>query len=213
MELPTPVSINASCMRVDGGSVDVDGPGMLYTSRDNGSTWDAGTTAEYYQAVDVAFGLRPYISEENGTLLLLADAALVSELRSASAAEQASVSVAIALPFATQPSAQTVTWRGGKMLQRAETVLSFPLASLPVKLDRLHDHSLYSVSNTLALFPVDGQSGRRHRDLAAELSEDQEAQAADACTAAACGLFCAARSGRPLDPQPERRRAPVQWRR
>ena len=175
MELPAPVAINATCLSVDGGSVTVDGAGMLYTSRDNGSTWDSGTTAEYYQAVAVAFGLRPYINEVNGTLLLATDRAVIAELQQASAAEQAAVSVTLRLPFATTPSAQTVTWKGEQLLQRcggkayllchvilsmiilprqardkhretlggktcvfrrAETVLSFSLASLPATINQ-----------------------------------------------------------------------------
>jgi hypothetical protein len=67
MELPTPVSLNSSCMRVDGGSVTVDGPGMLYTSRD-GTTWSSpGVTTEYYQAVGVAFGCARTSSEPTST--------------------------------------------------------------------------------------------------------------------------------------------------
>ena len=44
-DLLTPVAINNSCMRVDGGSTTVDGPGILFTSRNNGTTWDNGTTS------------------------------------------------------------------------------------------------------------------------------------------------------------------------
>ena len=162
MELPTPVSINASCMTVDGGSVTVDGPGMLYTSRDNGSTWDAGTTTEYYQTVDVAFGMRPFINEENGTLLLLADKALVAQLQQATAAEQAAVYVTLRLPFATTTAAKTVTWRGDKLLQRAETVLSFPLASLPatvnqdavIEISLPHSHTITKMKRLMRAPPL-----------------------------------------------------------
>jgi hypothetical protein len=136
IELPAPVAINATCLSVDGGTVTVDGAGMLYTSRDNGSTWDSGTTAEYYQAVAVAFGLRPYINEMNGTLLLAADPALIAGLQQASAADHAAVSVTLKLPFATTPSAQTVSWRAERLLQRSETVLSFSLASLPATVNQ-----------------------------------------------------------------------------
>ena len=136
IELPTPVAINSSCLSVDGGTVTADGPGMLYTSRDNGTTWDAGTTVEYYQAVAVAFGVRPFINEANGTLLLAADSALIAQLQQASAAEQAAVSVTLRRPFATTPAAQSVTWHGDKLLQRHETVLSFSLASLPATVNQ-----------------------------------------------------------------------------
>jgi hypothetical protein len=136
MELPTPAVINSSCLSVDGGVVTVDGPGMLYTSRDNGTSWDAGTTAEYYQAVAVAFGMRPYINEVNGTLLLAVDSALLTQLQLATAAERAAVSVTLRLPFVSAPAARTVIWRGGQLLQRAQTVLSFSLVPLPATVNQ-----------------------------------------------------------------------------
>ena len=106
-ELPPPAAINASCMRVDGGSSTVGGPGLLFTSRDNGTTWDSGTAVEYREDVAVAFGLRPFVDEVNGTLLLAVAPALVARLRQASAAEQAAVSVTLRLPFATSPEVRS----------------------------------------------------------------------------------------------------------
>ena len=89
---------------------------------------------DYYAAVAVAFGLRPFINEKNGTLLLVVDHALVVQLQQASAAEQAAVSVTLRLPFATTSAAQIMTWRSSaseKLLQRPRTLLSFPLGALP----------------------------------------------------------------------------------
>ena len=126
----------------------VDGPGMLYTSRNNGSSWDTGTTAAYYQTVDVAFGLRPYINEANATLLLAADRALVAQLQQATVVEQAAVTVTLRLPFAATTAARTVTWRGDKLLQRSETVLSFPLASLPATVNQDVRHCRCLVRST-----------------------------------------------------------------
>lgn len=77
VELPRPRRVNASCVEVFGGSVDAAGPGMVYVSADNGTTWGNGSKAEWFESVAVAFGLRPYIShqEEDASLLVWSDAA------------------------------------------------------------------------------------------------------------------------------------------
>lgn len=75
VELPQPHRINASCVTVYGGRVDAAGPGMIYISADNGTTWGNGSKAEWFESVAVAFGLRPYITgqEEDATLLVWSD--------------------------------------------------------------------------------------------------------------------------------------------
>eukprot|EP01044_Picomonas_judraskeda_P009072 COSAG03_NODE_1079_length_4874_cov_292.616335_2_plen_400_part_00 len=134
-ELPPPTVINASCLLVDGGATTVDGPASVFTSRDNGSTWDNGTRVQYVETVSVAFGLRPFIREPNGTLLLEADPSLVDELQQAGAADQESVRVTLKLPFAPEGQ-QQLSWKGGGLLQRRQTVLYFSLAQLPTTVNQ-----------------------------------------------------------------------------
>lgn len=129
-ELATPTAINATCLLVDGGVTTVDGPASIFTSRDNGTTWDNGTRVQYFETVSVAFGLRPFIQEVNGTLLLEADPSLVTELQQADPSVQESVRVTLRLPFASTGH-QQIVWKGGGLLQQLQTVLYFPLAQLP----------------------------------------------------------------------------------
>ena len=76
VELPRPTRLNSSCVTVYGGKVDAAGPGMIYISADNGTTWGNGTKAEWFESIAVAFGLRPYIAgqEEHASLLVWSDA-------------------------------------------------------------------------------------------------------------------------------------------
>lgn len=132
-ELPTPTLLNSSCMRVTGGTTTVDGPASLFTSRDNGTTWDNGTRVQYYETVSVAFGYRPFIFEANGTLLLEADSSLIDELQHVGVAadQERSVSVTLHLPFATDSRNREVTWKGNGLLEKRQTVLRFALDDLP----------------------------------------------------------------------------------
>ena len=75
IELPAPQRVNRSCVTVYGGAVDAAGPGLLYVSSTNGTTWGPGARAEWFESVAVAFNLRPYIAEQerDGALLVWAD--------------------------------------------------------------------------------------------------------------------------------------------
>jgi hypothetical protein len=134
-ELAAPTVINASCLRVDGGATTVDGPASVFTSRDNGTTWDNGTRVQYFETVSVAFGRRPFIWETNGSLLLEADPSLITELQQAATADQERVRVTLKLPFASNGH-QQIIWEGGALLQQRQTVLSFPLAQLPTTVNQ-----------------------------------------------------------------------------
>lgn len=125
VELPAPARLNSSCVSVSGGSADAAGPGMLYVSSDNGTTWGNGTRAEWYETVAVAYGLRPYINEVNASLLVWADG-------DAPPIE----SVSLELPFATPP--QTVTWAANSApgLSSGVATLAFPLAGLPLTINQ-----------------------------------------------------------------------------
>eukprot|EP01052_Picozoa_sp_SAG31_P029914 SAG31_NODE_3019_length_4784_cov_2.199360_6_plen_454_part_00 len=126
-ELAAPKILNSSCMLVGGGGTTVDGPALIFTSRD-GQTWDDGTRVQYFETVSVAFGFRPFIYEKNGTLLLEADMALVEHLRSLPIADQERVSVTLELPFAAN---RQITWRGNGLLQKHQSILEFSLSQLP----------------------------------------------------------------------------------
>lgn len=54
-------------------AVSAEGPGTLQISLNN--TWQGPWNVSYYQMWDVAIGLRPYISESQGSLLLRVDSA------------------------------------------------------------------------------------------------------------------------------------------
>ena len=119
--LPTPTRVNSSCVTVFGGTTDAAGPGMLYVSSDNGTTWGNGTRAEWYESVAVAFGLRPYITgqETEATLLVWADPSVGSI-----------ASVEMELPFASP--ARTQKW--GAAGPRAE--LRFAFTDLPESINQ-----------------------------------------------------------------------------
>lgn len=108
---------NASCVTVYGGRVDAAGPGMVYISTDNGTTWGNGLQAEWFESVAVAFGLRPYIvgQEEDASLLVWSDttAAPIAE-------------ITMELPFC-EP-ARTQKWT---VVARPRAVLRFAFDHMP----------------------------------------------------------------------------------
>lgn len=82
--------------------------------------WSVGTRIAFFDPVEVAFGLRPYISESFGSLLLAPHFSM---------AEAISFEVELLLPFAS-PSARTHQWKDLNASQ-AEHILTFALDGLP----------------------------------------------------------------------------------
>ena len=116
----------AGCFTVAPNATDNSGPGLLTLSAPNASTEAAQVT--FYESVSVTFGLRPYISETEGSLLLRPAPEVMA---AASAAAAGVVHVWLDLPFATPP--RTVAWSGAKLklLTEPEKVLTFDFAGLP----------------------------------------------------------------------------------
>ena len=130
VELTRPRRVSGTdCVRVDGGVVDAAGPGMVFVSADNGTSWSNGTRAEWFESVAVAFGLRPYIAEETATLLVSADESVVKASHAVGSSSHAKISME--LPFASPPRTETWTAQQHAALHREQTVLSFPLDGLP----------------------------------------------------------------------------------
>jgi hypothetical protein len=124
---PTP-SGATGCFVVAPGETQAPGPGYLSVAAGGNATQAA--EVEYYESVAVAFGLRPYITEANGTLLLLTDSDVLAQARKSGAG---AVSVVLHLPFATPPRSES--WHtassGDSLLTQPEQVLSFSLDNLP----------------------------------------------------------------------------------
>ena len=120
---PTP-SGASGCFAVAPGETQAPGPGYLSIAAGGNATQAA--EVEYYESVAVAFGLRPYITEANGTLLLLTDRDVVAQARKSGAG---AVSVVLHLPFASPPRSES--WHGDGLLTQPEQVLSFSLDNLP----------------------------------------------------------------------------------
>jgi hypothetical protein len=96
-------------------AVVVGGAGLLLVSMDNGSTFSNALPIRYQPLMDVAIGRRPYLSEAQGSLLLMPSPRLYGlHLR-----------IAAALPCAN--------WSMGWEVEMANssTVLTFPLETLP----------------------------------------------------------------------------------
>jgi hypothetical protein len=124
---PTP-SGAAGCFVVGPGETQAPGPGYLSIAAGGNATQAA--EVEYYESVAVAFGLRPYITEANGTLLLLTDRDVLTQ---ASRNDAGAVSVVLHLPFATPPRSDSWGGTGADvgLLTQPEQVLSFSLDNLP----------------------------------------------------------------------------------
>ena len=132
LDRPTPNG-SAGCFSVATGNTSAAGPGKLSVSAGNAST--QSVEVEYYQSVAVAFGLRPYVSESTGTLLLLTDRDVIAAAKGHGASP---ATVTMELPFATPP--RTVSWsesnRGTPLLREPEQVLSFGLDGLPATVNQ-----------------------------------------------------------------------------
>ena len=124
---PTP-SGASGCFKVAPGETQAPGPGYLTIAAGGNATQVA--EVEYYESVAVAFGLRPYITEANGTLLLLTDRDVLAQAKKSGAG---AISVVLHLPFATP--ARSESWHaaggGDGLLTQSEQVLSFSLDNLP----------------------------------------------------------------------------------
>jgi hypothetical protein len=132
IELPPPErGPDPLCVRIFGGQTLVEGSGHIVLSGDNGTSWSRPIDVQYFESVAVSFGMRPYIAEEEGVLLVFADTS-TGPLHSRSVAELVA-NITMAMPFASTAAAQTVTWRSpsASLLRGPETVLRFPLAALP----------------------------------------------------------------------------------
>ena len=131
--LAAPTNNGTGCFSIEAGAVANAGPGLLSVGAPGASSTQV--EVEYYESVSVAFGLRPYLGEVAGTLLLRPDREV---LAAASAPGGSPVAVEMALPFATPPRTErwTATPGGGPLLQQAEQVLAFELAGLPATVNQ-----------------------------------------------------------------------------
>ena len=134
----------AGCFKVATGVTANVGPGYLSLTGSVAGTSSQKVQIEYYESVAAAFGLRPYIAETTGTLLLAPDA----EVLAAAAAPGATpATVSMELPFATPP--RTEHWPkpspaatnasnsgGAALLSEHEQVLTFSLAGLPTTVNQ-----------------------------------------------------------------------------
>eukprot|EP01046_Picozoa_sp_COSAG06_P030265 COSAG06_NODE_2864_length_6158_cov_3.302855_3_plen_401_part_00 len=92
-------------------------------SRATGNTsWSSSTRVAYFDPAEVAFSLRPYIAERNGSLLLAPHASM--------ATTSSTFDVALHLPFALPGAQQVHSW-SSLNTSKLEHVLSFPLDGLP----------------------------------------------------------------------------------
>eukprot|EP01052_Picozoa_sp_SAG31_P026982 SAG31_NODE_2486_length_5622_cov_3.274489_2_plen_451_part_00 len=140
--LPVKPNGTAGCFTITPGKMAGAGPGLLEIVSNGTGTNRA--KVEYYESVSMTFGLRPYITETEGTLLLRPDGQIIAMTAAAAAAATAGsagsspVSVQMDLPFATPP--RKVTWSAAqgdiKLLQKWEHALSFSLSGLPVTVNQ-----------------------------------------------------------------------------
>lgn len=132
MPLAAPVAKKGEpgCFVIEPGVVSNPGPGLLRIVAGNQSTTYVQVT--YYESVAVAFGLRPYITESFGSLLLLPDP---SVLKTAHASDRVPASVTLHLPFASPPH-NVVEWTDSKLLREPEQVLRFSLQALPATVNQ-----------------------------------------------------------------------------
>lgn len=129
----------AGCFEVATGVTANAGPGNLSISGSDAGTGSQAVEIEYYESVAVAFGLRPYINEAAGSLLLLPDPEVVT---ATSATGATSAEVSMELPFARPPrtehwSATTSNGDNRKgLLSEAEQILTFSLDGLPASINQ-----------------------------------------------------------------------------
>jgi len=132
-QLPIAPNGTAGCYTITPGVMASAGPALLQIFSNGSGTNRA--KVEYYESVSVAFGLRPYISEAEGTLLLRPDRGLIAAVAAASTSDSsATVVVKMTLPFAEPP--RTVTWDATtlpSLLQQPEQVLSFSFAGAQIQ--------------------------------------------------------------------------------
>ena len=135
LQLSPPTMLNGSCARVEGGSVLVEGAGLLYLSKNNFTNRTTGQRVQYYESAAVAFSMRPYLNEPNGQLLLYASPAV---------APTTAATVSMHLPFATP--ARTVTWKVD--LAVPEQVLNFTFDGLPATINQDVDINITLLSSS-----------------------------------------------------------------
>ena len=87
--------------------------------------WSVGTRVDFFDPMEVAFGLRPYITENFGSLLLAPHFSMASF---------ASFNVELLLPFAT-PGAQVHVWNNLNASE-IEHVLNFSVDGLPATINQ-----------------------------------------------------------------------------
>lgn len=90
-------------------------------STPNGTVWSVSVRIAFFDSVETAFGLRPYIAERNGSLLLAPHRSL---------ARLGSFSVALHFPFAISAAARIHEWKDLNATT-AHHVLQFSLEGLP----------------------------------------------------------------------------------
>ena len=124
------------CFQVATGVAANAGPGNLSISGSVAGTGSQAVEIEYYESVAVAFGLRPYINEAVGTLLLAPDPEIIAAAVMPGAT---GAKVSMDLPFATPPRTEhwsATTPSAGKLLSEPEQVLSFSLAGFPATVNQ-----------------------------------------------------------------------------
>ena len=121
--------LNTTCARCQLPPVIVAGAVHLALGMPDSATgktaWSAGTRIGFFDRVEVAFGLRPYIAEASGSLLLAPHWSM---------AASKSFAVELQLPFA-RPSARVHRWAALNASQ-AEHVLTFSLDGLPATVNQ-----------------------------------------------------------------------------
>ena len=130
LKAPTPTGSDG-CFSVDPGVTAAPGPASLSLAVGKLSTFS--TKVVYYESVSVAFGRRPYLGEQTGSLLLMPHRVVMEAAREAGAG----VSVSLHLPFATPP--RTVTWSSTQeptLLQEPEQALTFNFFGLPATVNQ-----------------------------------------------------------------------------